>query len=53
MATTRIQVVCVCKQVVANHHGWLKVESKPDQGASFRVYLLAIILSNVNFPGVN
>ena len=44
--------LAICKQIVINHQGMLQAESKPDEGATFRIYLPVNSLSEINFPSL-
>ncbi|WP_460961907.1 CHASE3 domain-containing protein [Spirosoma litoris] len=41
--------LAICKQIVMNHKGMLLVASKPDEGATFRVYLPVINQPDINW----
>ncbi|GAB3958472.1 hypothetical protein GCM10028805_52870 [Spirosoma harenae] len=45
--------LAICKQIVANHKGTIRVESKPDKGSCFRVYLPLIIQPSLNLSSMN
>ena len=44
--------LAICKQIVTNHQGMLLVASKPDEGATFRVYLPVNNQPEINWPSL-